>query len=73
MNLIQIGRTFINLDRVTVIRDLSTRDGNNQVTQPFYRVEFDNHEFVEIAHGAGAFQGWLSSHLSALLVDIGAG
>lgn len=73
MNLIQIGRTFINLDRVTVIRDLSTRDGAGLVTQPFYRVEFDNHESVEIATGASAFQGWLSSHVSAILVNVGAG
>lgn len=40
MNLVRFGQTTVNMDRVTCIRDLSTRDGSGQVTQGLIRLEF---------------------------------
>ncbi len=60
MNLIRVGPSIVNLDRVTCIRDVSRTDALGQVTQSCYRIEFDNHESVEILNHADALRQWLS-------------
>lgn len=62
MNLITLGRTTLNLDRVARIMDLSTIDASGQVVQGLIRVEFDGQHHVEIAHDAGVFRTWLAGH-----------
>ena len=61
MNLIQFGTVIVNLDRVTCIRELSVTDGLGQSTQPCYRIEFDNHEAIEVVSNADAVQQWLAT------------
>jgi hypothetical protein len=60
MNLIQFGTAIVNLDQVTCIRELSVTDGSGQPGPPCYRIEFDNHEAIEIVSHAGEVQQWLA-------------
>lgn len=67
MNLVRLGRTTINLDRVTRIHDYSTRDESGAVTKPLFRIEFDDRDFVEITQSAEDLRAWLQVNSTDLV------
>jgi hypothetical protein len=66
MNLVRFGQTTVNMDRVTCIRDLSTRDGSGQVTQGLMRLEFSGGEPVEVAQHSAQLRTWLLNQATDL-------
>lgn len=62
MTLVRLGRTIVNFDAVTCVRDLSTRAPDGSVLQPLWRIEFANRECVEVSRDADELNRWLSSH-----------
>jgi hypothetical protein len=66
MNLIRAGKTYVNMDRVTHVCDLSTRDGGGRLVEGLLRIEFDGGGRIEVAGDSGAVLAWLdqqSTHL----------
>lgn len=66
MNLIRVGSHFVNLDLVSRITDLSSRDSGGQTIQGLLRIEFDGGQDVEIAQDALAVLAWLDQRSTRL-------
>jgi hypothetical protein len=66
MNLLRIGPTVVNLDRVTCIRDCSARDAQGRVVRPLFRIEFETGPAIDIARQAEALRDWLATNAAAL-------
>jgi hypothetical protein len=66
MTFLKLGQTYLNLDAVTRIRDVSTRDDAGTIIQGMFRVEFAGGKEVEIATDAETLRGWIESNLVAL-------
>jgi hypothetical protein len=66
MNLLQIGPTVVNLDRVTLIRDCSARDTQGNVVRPLFRIEFETGPSIDIASQAEPLRAWLAAHAISL-------
>ena len=66
MNLIRLGRTYLNMDRVTQITDLTRRYAGGQPIDGLIRIEFGDGPAVEIVRDAAQVISWLdqeSTHL----------
>lgn len=70
MNLIKIGRTFLNLDLVRSIRDLAAEDASGRSIPGAIRFEFDGGRIIEILAGAAEFRAWVNSRAINLTPDV---
>lgn len=66
MSLLKLGQTYLNLDLVTCLLDLSARDGSGQVVQGLFRVEFSNGRSIEIAADAETLRTWINGNFATL-------
>jgi hypothetical protein len=66
MNLIRVGQTYLNMDRVHRVNDLSVRDAGGQIVEGFLRLEFDGDRQVEIAGDSAALLDWLDQQCTHL-------
>ena len=66
MSLLKLGQTYLNLDLVTSLLDLSTRDGSGQVVQGLFRVEFSSGRSIEIAADAETLRAWINGNLATV-------
>lgn len=66
MNLIQLGRRYVNMDQVAQVYDLSTRDVAGEVVVGLLRIEFVGGGRLELTEAADSLLPWLdqqSTHL----------
>lgn len=66
MSLLKLGQMYVNLDLVTSLCDLSTRDGSGQVVHGLFRVEFSGGRTIDVAADAEALRTWIDGHLATL-------
>lgn len=66
MTLIKVNQTYLNFDRVTALRDLSTRDAAGNVTRGLLRVEFGCNQSVDVMQGYAALAAWLNANATAV-------
>jgi hypothetical protein len=66
MTLIQIGQLTLNLDNVTSIRDLSTKDSTGAVVPGPIRLTFGRGEEVVVNDQAPALRAWLTTNSQAI-------
>ncbi len=60
MNIIKIGQIYINMERVTSIRDLSSKGTDNTITQGLFRVYFTSDDYIEFSSHSTEFRDWLA-------------
>ena len=66
MTLIKVNQTYLNFDRVTALRDLSTRDAAGNVTRGLLRVEFGYNQSVDVMQGYTALSAWLKANATTV-------
>jgi len=66
MTLIKVNQTYLNFDRVTALRDLSTRDAAGNVTRGLLRVEFGYNQSVDVMQGYAALSAWLNANATTV-------
>ena len=66
MTLLKLGQVYLNLDSVTLIRDVSSRDGAGLLLQGMFRVEFIGGGAMEVATDSETLRAWINGNLAAL-------
>ena len=66
MAFMQIGAIWVNLDRVTRIRDLSTKDSSGQIVPGPLRLFFSGEDSIDLTEESAVLRTWLGSNAQVL-------
>jgi hypothetical protein len=69
MALVRVGGTYINVDRVTRILDLSTKDATGRAVPGPIRVYFGAGDWVDLTADAAVLRAWFGPNAQELPVS----